>query len=1320
MRFYDNNPDFDMSQIFNKEKEDITYCESELIKELGTKMNGETDSAKKKELKLQIENRCDIASLGLKNYKAASYSYADHIPRPAYTGEYRNKHQKNGSKSAEMCTDIDRLEGRCLPIRYYKPDKINKKLDLVPIKLGDVFYKNSVEGEGVDDLNSYLSAISAGTGSKYAMSGIINLMSESASEALKSQGYAGIEWYNEKDEAQYFPNDINVITQNFETAIINPIKNLIQGGGYCAGSNCPPLGSNYAISSGSTTDTIPKEGDSVFYNSEDIKDSYDGVVEIKSTIPREWMITRTNKKFINKKSISTSKSNIFKNITTHPLGFIGKYDGDQGFVTYNQQKYEFTPFIEPPPTINGYTYKFDSSHTGTATDKIIKSQPDEAIYTCGTSKSFTLEYDDVHGVKCWHIILEDAVSGDDYIYFYISKLNTKSKKYIYSNSNVIKTLEKPVVRAAAGGGGVATGAAKTTPPVTTPPVTTPPVTTPPATTPPVTTPPVTTPPVTTPPVTTPASQQFDHDIAPPPPPPPVQGEARSSSSRLTEPPGAPPDHPDHPAPVGEVGVTEPPPVTKPPVTKPPVTKPPVTKPPVTKPPVTKPPVTTSPATTSPATTSPATTSPATTSAVTAAGAASAAAATASSTITAGWYRVSPPDIWTKTGLVNNSKYISLNADGQKIKGVKWTGAAPAPVWSSVHIITNKYSCSNNIKASINKISCGAVKDYIIKGYPDRSGSAAAGWALPNPSAIAGKGICEPAQKNSFFEFLAKPIGKLNPTNSLSKQLAYGVCGPEYADGLPLPPNIQEHIKTSINVSCGGKSITQISYEIFTTTFIPRKDIDFLLKIGDKIKYTSGDISGSFKKGYTVRKIDNSNYWISGKQIINPKYKYYNKCIYEQKSGIYKLITTPAATCPPTIGTSTKAYPVQKVSIKNLKTMPKQKYIYVNNIPGNEGKPGYVNSTKERNTTEDNQKIVRYGATNWSNRKTELGKLDIADLIKRAIELNIEKKNIKKKKIDIIIQIIAIEKESELLEEAETPSMIRGLIPGLIEDVFQTISFPLYQLGVDPRTLLPGVKQKWVKNNLTIGDYNQLNPSMEIIFIQYCLEKEWLLNKIIYDDSDGHYKTLALQWLNPNRYSNNNNFSTAAAAAAAASSLNIILYGSSTAPKTTAQFEKYVKDCRKISGVSDYPISAAARLYYYKEVTKTKNIKGISTNYIDTKDLEYVPGARSDIESYILINYGINLSEKLKNTDKKFPSSNEAQLSRFIYPYDSTFKLKGSKYPQVEHLKQFKKDYISSFKIMGYTKEFVNVEPFNSGFNIQDKIIFILCFLLIILISLYIK
>lgn len=48
MRFYDNNPDFDMSQIFNKEKEDITYCESELIKELGTKMNGETDSAKKK------------------------------------------------------------------------------------------------------------------------------------------------------------------------------------------------------------------------------------------------------------------------------------------------------------------------------------------------------------------------------------------------------------------------------------------------------------------------------------------------------------------------------------------------------------------------------------------------------------------------------------------------------------------------------------------------------------------------------------------------------------------------------------------------------------------------------------------------------------------------------------------------------------------------------------------------------------------------------------------------------------------------------------------------------------------------------------------------------------------------------------------------------------------------------------------------------------------------------------------------------------------------------------------------------------------------
>ena len=74
MRFYDNNPDFDMSQIFNKEKEDITYCESELIKELGTKMNGETDSAKKKELKQQIENRCDIASLGLKNYKAASYS----------------------------------------------------------------------------------------------------------------------------------------------------------------------------------------------------------------------------------------------------------------------------------------------------------------------------------------------------------------------------------------------------------------------------------------------------------------------------------------------------------------------------------------------------------------------------------------------------------------------------------------------------------------------------------------------------------------------------------------------------------------------------------------------------------------------------------------------------------------------------------------------------------------------------------------------------------------------------------------------------------------------------------------------------------------------------------------------------------------------------------------------------------------------------------------------------------------------------------------------------------------------------------------------
>ena len=86
--------------------------------------------------------------------------------------------------------------------------------------------------------------------------------------------------------------------------------------------------------------------------------------------------------------------------------------------------------------------------------------------------------------------------------------------------------------------------------------------------------------------------------------------------------------------------------------------------------------------------------------------------------------------------------------------------------------------------------------------------------------------------------------------------------------------------------------------------------------------------------------------------------------------------------------------------------------------------------------------------------------------------------------------------------------------------------------------------------------------------------------------------------------------------------------------------------------------------------------------------------------------------------KQLTQPTKEKLSYILYPYKDIFKkFEDNTKTYIDYLHLFKKDFISSYKISGQTKEVV--EGFTSSEN-KTIILFLLCFLVIILISVYIK
>jgi len=313
--------------------------------------------------------------------------------------------------------------------------------------------------------------------------------------------------------------------------------------------------------------------------------------------------------------------------------------------------------------------------------------------------------------------------------------------------------------------------------------------------------------------------------------------------------------------------------------------------------------------------------------------------------------------------------------------------------------------------------------------------------------------------------------------------------------------------------------------------------------------------------------------------------------------------------------------------------------------------------------------------------------------------------------------------------------VRGVIPGIIEDVLRTLSMPLYQLGLDPR-LLFNKTQKWTDKEITIGEYKHKNPSNSTIFIQYCLEKEWLLNKIYnFKGTDPIYNPLALLWLDSKRYPT--------------------LPNDGTTPtvrlKKIAFTPNFLKECKKISGVSDFPVTETLRIFYYgkcmdivnkvSRYTKSFN-KVLSDSLKLHSDIDFIkkidaaiddaapkssliPPDNEDLVEVIQKKFGLSILDidsvkhlEIMSKYKQLTQPTKEKLSYILYPYKDIFKkFEDNTKTYIDYLHLFKKDFISSYKISGQTKEVV--EGFTSSEN-KTIILFLLCFLVIILISVYIK
>ena len=226
---------------FNKTTNDacnLIYDQSEELKKLSP------------DEKDKILYQCDDAKVKLLNYNAKSYNYSQHIPRPVYNGAFK-KDSLTGEDakgaSTVMCTELDQLQGRCVPIKYYVPEKPNdnpnfnedKKTHLEEIKMGDIF-SNAIDKQKVPLV---VKILGSGVGA------LVNELGSKGSSYLKDHGLPGIEWYDTEFSAKYFPNGLDTNMENANKLFANPIGNLFVGGGTCnvGASDCPPLGSNYVI-----------------------------------------------------------------------------------------------------------------------------------------------------------------------------------------------------------------------------------------------------------------------------------------------------------------------------------------------------------------------------------------------------------------------------------------------------------------------------------------------------------------------------------------------------------------------------------------------------------------------------------------------------------------------------------------------------------------------------------------------------------------------------------------------------------------------------------------------------------------------------------------------------------------------------------------------------------------------------------------------------------------------------------------------------------------------------------------------------------------
>lgn len=233
----------------------------------------ESDSVEEliKSNKQEIENnpnskatQCKIIKNKILNKKAKDYSYTQHIPRPVYTGPYKRDAVSGKIIRTEMCNKMDQLQGKCIPLSYIKPAPFkmpntspDQNGDLVLLKPGNLL-KSS---KGINDKqHGFFSKMASKPGAEIlnlmagGVSDMINSITADASKQIEKAipGSYGLKRFKQGYSDKYFPNNLESIMDNLDSTYVQPVGDLVSGGGYCSydmrkNGQCTPLGSNYVI-----------------------------------------------------------------------------------------------------------------------------------------------------------------------------------------------------------------------------------------------------------------------------------------------------------------------------------------------------------------------------------------------------------------------------------------------------------------------------------------------------------------------------------------------------------------------------------------------------------------------------------------------------------------------------------------------------------------------------------------------------------------------------------------------------------------------------------------------------------------------------------------------------------------------------------------------------------------------------------------------------------------------------------------------------------------------------------------------------------------